>query len=188
MHMLHGRMLLGRPLGLTLIVIQKSVWAVVLLAISAALFAFHSQHVTQPFQTFFEGELSEDPHDLVASIMIHLVPNLSLQTEVLLAVGAIIYAALEIIEAVGLWRLVLWVELLTVFETSAFLPYEVWDMFHQLSILKMGSFIINVLIVWYLFTRYLRRRAEHLAREIEERIAPKRESLADRATVDRGDS
>ena len=186
--MKHSRTFFGRPLGLTLIVIQKSVWALVLLAISAGLFAFHAQHTTQPFQRFFEGELSEDPHDLVATIMIHLVPQLSLQTELLLAVGAIVYAALEIIEAWGLWRLILWVELLTVFETSVFLPYEVWDMFHQLSVLKVVSFIINVLIVWYLFTRYLRRRAEHLAHEIEGRIAPNRESTTDRAIVDRGDS
>ena len=186
--MLHGRMLLGRPFGLTLIVIQKSVWAVVLLAISVALFGFHAQHVTQPFQAYFTGELSEDPHDLVATIMIHLVPNLSLTTELLLAVGAIIYAALEIVEAVGLWRLILWVELLTVFETSVFLPYEVWDMFHKLSILKVGSFIINVLIVWYLFTRYLRRRAEHLAREIEEKIAGTTGQAADHVLADGGDT
>lgn len=186
--MLHGRMLLGRPLGLTLIVIQKSVWAVVLLAMSAALFAFHAEHVTQPFQAFFDGELSEDPHDLVANIMIRLVPNLSLQTELLLAVGAIVYATLEIIEAVGLWQLVLWVELLTVFETSVFLPYEVWEFFHQFSILKAGSFVINVLIVWYLFTRYLRRRAEHLAREIEEKFAGKSDPAVDHAAADGGDT
>jgi uncharacterized membrane protein (DUF2068 family) len=180
-------MVLGRPLGLTLIVIQKSVWALVLLALSAALFAFHAQHVTQPFQAFFGAELSEDPHDLVANIMIRLVPNLSLHTELLLAVGAIVYAALEVIEAVGLWRLVLWVELLTVFETSVFLPYEVWEFFHQFSVLKAGSFVINVLIVWYLFTRYLRRRAEHLGREIEAKIAGKPDPAIDHAMVDRRD-
>jgi uncharacterized membrane protein (DUF2068 family) len=186
--MLRSRLPLGRPLGLTLIVIQKSVWALVLLAISAALLFFHAQHVTQPFQAFFDGELSEDPHDLVANIMIRLVPNLSVQTELLLAVGAIIYATLEVIEAVGLWRLVLWVELLTVFETSIFLPYEVWEFFHQFSILKAGSFVINVLIVWYLFTRYLRRRAEHLAREVEEKFAGKPDPAVDRVIADGGDT
>ncbi|MGI8915068.1 MAG: DUF2127 domain-containing protein [Chloroflexota bacterium] len=184
--MLHGRTLFGRPLGITLIVIQKSVWALVLVALSGALFAFHAQHVTQPFQEFFEGELSEDPHDLLATLMIHLVPNLSLQTELLLAVGAIIYAVLEVVEAWGLWRLILWVELLTVFETSVFLPFEVWDMIQHLSVLKVLSFGINILVVWYLFTRYLRRRAEHLAHEAEElahdleqKIAGKRKSIAE---------
>jgi len=108
MQMLHGRTLLGRPLGITLIVIQKSVWALLLIAISVALFAFHSQHVTQPFQEFFEGELGEDPHDLLATLMIHLVPRLSLQTEILLAFGAILYALLETVEAWGLWRFILW--------------------------------------------------------------------------------
>ncbi|HEY8744923.1 MAG TPA: DUF2127 domain-containing protein [Chloroflexota bacterium] len=170
MEMLHGRTFLGRPLGITLIVIQKSVWALVLIVASVALFAFHSQHVTQPFQEFFEGELSEDPHDLLATVMIHLVPQLSLQTEILLAFGAILYAILEIIEAWGLWRFILWVELLTVFETSAFLPYEIWDIFQHVSVLKVVTFVINILIIWYLYTRYLRRRAEHLAHEVEQKL------------------
>lgn len=184
--MLHGRTLFGRPLGIALIVIQKSVWALVLVALSVALFTFHAQHITQPFQELFEGELAEDPHDLLATLAIHLVPKLSLQTELLLAVGAALYALLEVIEAWGLWRLLLWVELLTVFETCVFLPYEVWDFFHQLSVLKVLSFIINVLVVWYLFTRYLRRRAQHLAheteelvRDVEKKAAAKRRSIAE---------
>jgi uncharacterized membrane protein (DUF2068 family) len=168
--MFHGRTIFGHPLGMTLIVIQKSVWALVLVALSAALFLFHAHHITQPFQELFEGELAEDPHDLLATLLIHLVPRLSLQTELLLGVGAALYAVLEIIEAWGLWRLLLWVELLTVFETCVFLPYEVWESFHQLSVLKVLSFIINVLVVWYLFTRYLRRRAERLVQEAEDLV------------------
>jgi uncharacterized membrane protein (DUF2068 family) len=183
--MLHGRTLFGGPLGITLIVVQKSIWALVLVALSAALFTFHAHHVTQPFQELFEGELAEDPHDLLATLMIHLVPRLSLQTELLLGAGAALYAVLEIIEAWGLWRLLLWVELLTVFETCLFLPYEVWDFFHQLSILKVLSFIINVLVVWYLFTRYLRRRAEHLVHEAEDLIHDVEDSKRDSAVQQR---
>lgn len=165
---MQGRTLFGRPLGITLIVIQKSVWAVVLIILSAFLLWFRLQHVAQPFQSYFYGELAEDPHDLLANLVIRLVPHLSSRSELLLSVGAAVYAALEIIEAWGLWRLLLWVELLTVFETSAFLPYEVWEIFHQPSILKLLSFAINVLVVWYLVARYLRKRAEHLAQEAEQ--------------------
>jgi uncharacterized membrane protein (DUF2068 family) len=165
---MQGRTLFGRPLGITLIVIQKSVWAVVLIALSVLLFWFRLQHVVQPFQAYFYGELAEDPHDVLANLLIHLIPHLSSRSELLLGVGAAIYATLEIVEAWGLWRLLLWVELLTVFETSAFLPYEIWEIFRQPSILKVLSFVINVLVVWYLVTRYLGKRAEHLAREAEQ--------------------
>lgn len=155
------------PLGIRLIVIQKSVWAVVLIAICVALFWFRAQHVSEPVRAIFHGEFREDPHDRLVNILIRLVPNLSLRAEVVLGAGAAIYAALEIIEAWGLWRLLLWVELLTVFETSAFLPYEIWEMVHRPSPVKALTIIINVLIVGYLVLRYLRKRAEHLARQAE---------------------
>jgi uncharacterized membrane protein (DUF2068 family) len=178
--MLRHRTLFGHPLGITLIVIQKSIWALVLVALSVALFSFRAQHVTQPFQELFEGELAEDPHDLLATLMIHLVPMLSLRTELVLGLGAILYAVLEVVEAWGLWRLILWVELLTVVETCIFLPYEVWDMFQHLSALKVLSFVINLLVVWYLFTRYLRRRAEQLVQEAEQVARHVERELAER--------
>lgn len=157
----------NRPLGIRLIVLQKSVWAVVLIILSVILFWFRAQHITQPIQSLFDIELDQDPHDLLANVLIRLIPNLSLRTELMLGAGAAIYAALEIVEAWGLWRLLLWVELLTVFETSAFLPYEVWDISRHPSIFNVLTIMINVLIVWYLVARYLRKRAEHLAHEAE---------------------
>ena len=158
---------MNRPLGIRLIVIQKSVWAIVLIVLSVILFWFRARHITQPIQSLFDIELDQDPHDLLANLLVRLVPNLTLRAELLLGAGAAIYAVLEIVEAWGLWRLLLWVELLTVFETSAVLPYEVWDIFRQPSVLKALTIVINVVVVWYLVTRYLRKRAEHLAGEAE---------------------
>ena len=104
----------------------------------------------------------------LTTVLIGLVPTVSLQTELLLAVGAIVYALLEGIEVWGLWRDLIWVELLIVVETTALLPYEGWELVYHPSGVKVLSLVINVLIVWYLVVRYLRKRAVH--REQHERV------------------
>lgn len=103
----------------------------------------------------------EDPHDRLANLLMGLVPAISLNAELLVAGGAIAYAVLEGIEVWGLWRDVLWVEVFIVVETAALLPYEVWEIMHHVSLFKVISMIINGLIVWYLATRYLKKRASH---------------------------
>lgn len=157
----------GRPLGIWLILGQKTAWGLALAALAAALLALRVGHVTQPLQALFAGELAEDPHDRLASVLIRLVPAVSLRTDVLLGVGALAYAALEGLEVWGLWRDRLWVETLVVVETATFLPYEVWELARHLTVFKVMSLGINVLIVWYLVARYLRKREERLVREVE---------------------
>ena len=108
------RTLFGRPLGIGLILIQKTLWGSVLLVVAVVLLTFHAQHVTEPIQELFARELAEDPHDLLATTLIRLVPSISLRTELLLAVGVTVYALLEGIEVWGLWYDLMWVELLIV--------------------------------------------------------------------------
>jgi len=152
------RTLFGRPFGIGLILIQKAVWGTVLLAIGVGLLVLHAMNETQPFQELFEGELASDPHDVLANLVIGLLPSLSLRTELVIAAGAWAYALLEAIEGWGLWRGLAWVEVLVLVETGAFIPYEIWELIRQVTPFKIGSIVINVLIVWYLAARYRRKR------------------------------
>ena len=155
-----------RPLGIRLICLQKTVWGLALLGLAAALFALRATHQTQPFQELFENELAQDPHDLLANFLIGLAPRISPRAELLIGAGATVYAILEAIEVWGLWTDRLWVELLVVAETAAFLPYEVWELVRHFTPFKVLSIAINTLIVWYLLARYLRKREERLLREL----------------------
>jgi len=60
------------------------------------------------------------------------------------------YAALEGIEAVGLWYQKRWAEYLTLIATSLFLPLEVIEMVHHFTAFKVVAFVINVAVVVYL--------------------------------------
>jgi uncharacterized membrane protein (DUF2068 family) len=76
----------------------------------------------------------------------------SLRSGTLRGVGIalIAYGALEGIEAVGLWLLQRWAEYLTFLATTILLPFEIYEIIHGGSLLKVIGFLINLAVVIYL--------------------------------------
>jgi uncharacterized membrane protein (DUF2068 family) len=68
----------------------------------------------------------------------------------LFAAVILVYAAVEGIEAVGLWFQRRWAEYLTFAVTASFLPLEIYELAHRLTPLKLVAFMINVAVVIYL--------------------------------------
>lgn len=60
------------------------------------------------------------------------------------------YAALEAVEMIGLWRGRRWAEYLTFIATILFIPYEVYELIHGVTVVKVIAFAINVAIAVYL--------------------------------------
>lgn len=162
-----GRVL-GKPrrldTGILLIILQKSIWALILIVAGIILVKVQSQPVTDVIRDWFEPELREDPHDLIANLVLSLVPHLSRKSEITIGIVAMLYAALELFEVYGLWRDWIWVEAIIVFEMAALLPYDIWEFTRHPSIWKIVTVLINIAIVVYLVQRYMRIRRRHAER------------------------
>jgi uncharacterized membrane protein (DUF2068 family) len=93
-----------------------------------------------------EGRLI--PRALVAILRpFGLLPT---RTVVILGIGAILFAILELTEAVGLARRRRWAEYLTVIAGCIGIPFEVNEVIHKQTLLRIGALAINVAIVLYL--------------------------------------
>ncbi|MDH6125879.1 DUF2127 domain-containing protein [Kitasatospora sp. GP82] len=71
-------------------------------------------------------------------------------TLTLIAGGLFAYAAVEIVEAVGLWRLARWGEYFALVATAAFLPLEIYELVDRFTVVKIVIFALNVFAVVYL--------------------------------------
>lgn len=81
------------------------------------------------------------------------------------------YATLELVEATGLWFNRRWAEYLTFVATSLFIPYEIYELYLRLSVLKLVAFVLNVLVAAYLLyaKRLFGLRGGHAADQARKR-------------------
>jgi uncharacterized membrane protein (DUF2068 family) len=70
-----------------------------------------------------------------------------------IAIGAILYGILEVVEAVGLMLRRRWAEYLVLAATVAFLPLEIDEMLRKPTPLKALTLLINLVIAAYLIWR-----------------------------------
>ena len=68
----------------------------------------------------------------------------------LIAVGLILYGALQLLEGIGLWSLKRWGEYVAVVGTTLFIPLEVYELTEKISWLKIVVLAVNVAAVLYL--------------------------------------
>ena len=90
-------------------------------------------------------------------------------TLTLVAIGLLSYAALQLVEGVGLFLLKRWGEYVAVVGTSAFIPLEVYELTDKVSVLKVLALLINLVAVVYLVLskRLFGVRGGHRAFEAE---------------------
>ncbi len=151
----------GRPLRdkivLRLIAINRAVHFVVLGLLGVAILLFASHRAT--FRDRFYRVVTDLQGGAVAGgghghsgLLGEIDKLFTLQSSRLHLFGVVLlaYAAVEGIEAVGLWYQRRWAEYLTFLVTASLLPIEVYEIANRLSPLKILAFVVNVAVVAYL--------------------------------------
>jgi uncharacterized membrane protein (DUF2068 family) len=73
------------------------------------------------------------------------------RSTLLLAAGALaFYAAIELVEGLGLWLAKRWGEYFAMVATSVFLPVEIYELTEKLSGFKIATLVVNIAAVAYL--------------------------------------
>ena len=70
-----------------------------------------------------------------------------------LGIGVFAYAALFVVEGIGLLFRRRWAEWITVVTTAMLVPFEIWELAHHTTLTKIAALLINLLVVWYLVHR-----------------------------------
>ncbi len=151
----------GRPLRdkyvLRLIAVDRALHFLILGVLAIAIFAFLS-HRAQLHSEFYRvvlavhGSLGGPTSNSHSTIIGDLRKLFALKSSTLFLLGVIAaaYAALEGVEAVGLWRRRRWAEYLTFIATTILLIPEIYELTRRITVFKVLALIINVLVVAYL--------------------------------------
>jgi uncharacterized membrane protein (DUF2068 family) len=156
----------GKPLRdrivLRLIAVDRLVHFVVLglLGVGVLAFAANRNALRDAFYrvlTAIQGGVAGGPVQTTGHVgILHDLDRLfTLRTGTLKEVGIALlaYAALEGVEAIGLWFAKRWAEYLTFVSTTILLPLEVYEIINKGTPLKVIGFLINVAVVVYLLLR-----------------------------------
>jgi uncharacterized membrane protein (DUF2068 family) len=151
----------GRPLRdryvLRLIAIDRSVRVVVLAPLTAAIFLFakHRDELRHDYTKVLAAlqTASGNPVNDFATSELSKLFALSSTKLYLAGFGLALFTGVLACEGVGLWLAKRWAEYLTFIETSAFVPFEIFELSHSVSALKVLALVINLAVVIYLLVR-----------------------------------
>jgi uncharacterized membrane protein (DUF2068 family) len=105
-----------------------------------------------------------NPAARVPRIFLRAAANLHDTRLVLLALGAAAYAAMRLVEALGLYRGRAWAEVLAAASGAVYLPFEAVALAREPSLLHLGLLLLNAAVVAVMLRALWRRRARRQRR------------------------
>jgi len=143
---------------LRLFAIERFLRALAVLAISYGLFRYRSSRLS--VEAAFDRDLPivrdlfrqlgyNIEHSKLFGLVQHAL-TLSSGTLTLLALGALGYGVVEVIEGTGLWLARRWGEYFAMVATSLGLPLEIYDLTRKVTVTALVLFAINLALVLYL--------------------------------------
>lgn len=145
------------PRGLRVVAMfEAAKGAVVLLAGFGVLLAL--DHGVAPFADALVRHMHLNPAKEAPRIFLALLNDVSNRELQALAAGALAYAALRLAEAVGLWRARPWAEWLSVVSGALYVPFELYELSHGVTPLRLCMLLLNLGVVAYMALALWRAR------------------------------
>lgn len=110
-------------------------------------------------------QLQVNPESKLVNFLIDKANLVTDQLLTRIGVATIIYAALDLTEAIGLYYEKTWAEWLTLLVTASFLPWEILELIHRANLFSAGLLAVNALVLFYLLWLTLQRSKKGKAAE-----------------------
>jgi uncharacterized membrane protein len=121
------------------------------------LFSKHST-IIKYTDILFHNELAEDPNDIIANYLFNLAGSITKGTEFFVAIFLLVHGIIKISIVTGLYLRKLCVYPLAELILSLFIIYQLCRFSHTLSVLLIFLTIVDVFIVFLIWTEYRRLR------------------------------
>ena len=135
--------------GLAVIAVFKMVKGLLLLFLGVGLLKLVHTEIATLFSLLIEALRLNADSRLIHALVLKVD---ALQPHIVLVAGFVSlgYAGMLLVKGIGLWLEYSWAAYLTVVSTSLLLPFELYEVIEQVSILRVGVLLLNLVIVLYL--------------------------------------
>jgi uncharacterized membrane protein (DUF2068 family) len=150
-----GRMGGEHDAFIKVIIVDKLARTVVLFALGVGLLVAGHNGALDYWADWAENQLNLNVgHNIILLLLLRLLVYVGAFRHItLIAFSAILYAALEATEGVGLAARRRWAEYLTVIATGILIPFEVYEVLLRPTLFKVGALLLNLAVVGYLAYR-----------------------------------
>ena len=139
--------------GLELIAAYSFVKAAALVAAGMGALGLLNGRVAIAANRWLEGLALRHESRLAGRMADYVLPYLDRMTGrhlIEIALGAFFFAAVYVVEGVGLWHCRRWAEYLTIGVSASFLPFELIALFRHVTLPLLVTFVLNVMVVVFL--------------------------------------
>lgn len=149
----------SRPRALVAIVIYKCFTVGLLTCVAIGLFLTSKKYVS--LFTFAEEYMMTGKREIIKAGLKQVL-SISITKMQFGALVALVYAAVNGIEAIGLWYQKAWATILVVGIVGLTIPIEIYEIIEKASIVKFGVFAINIAMFVYLLRHALEERKKRI--------------------------
>jgi uncharacterized membrane protein (DUF2068 family) len=137
------------------IIVERVTKAVLLIALGIGLLVAGHNGWLDYWGDYAESQLNLNVgRSIILELLLKLLDYIGNFNHVtLVAVSAMLYAALEGTEGIGLAMRRRWAEYLTVIATGILIPFELYEVVAHPSLFKVGALALNLAVVGYLAYR-----------------------------------
>jgi uncharacterized membrane protein (DUF2068 family) len=147
-----GRMGGEHDAFIKVIIVERIAKATILIALSIALLVAGHNGWLDYWAVWAENQLNLNVgRNIIMQLLFRILVYVGAFNHItLIAVSAMLYAALEATEGVGLAMRRRWAEYLTVIATGVLIPYEAYEVLTRPTLFKVGALLLNLAVVGYL--------------------------------------